>query len=461
MRLKLASFVATLVIITASLVIAGVYYSTRKMLLDAITDHLSVMASDRGAVVREYIDHQLGQADQIASRTRLRLLVAEQAVGRPRPNYLDELKQILLDATKASQSQLNVSLYKMDGSLIVSTNEKGPSKIPLTRAEIQHGSNSAFFDDLQIQEDGSLHASVSSPLLTRQGQPMGILIARVDASPLMLVLKNLVGLRQTGEILIGAKRQGRIHYLLPDRQGRAISDVAPELDAAMSAAVAGKSGIGRTRNQQGKAVLAAYQPLNYRDWGLIARIDEEELYAPLHRLNRLLFSIAGALLVFGSLASYFLARQLTRPLAQLADSATRVAAGNLDVRVPVNSQDELGTLASAFNHMTEELATSYCDLENRVRNRTEALQHSEHAYSAQTRLLQSMLDGIADGVVATNRQGEFLIFNPAATRMIGIGDRQTTRRMDQALRTVPPRSRHPLPGTGPAPRPRHARRSRR
>ena len=109
--------------------------------------------------------------------------------------------------------------------------------------------------------------------------------------------------------------------------------------------------------------------------------------------------------LFGSLASYFLARQLTRPLTHLADSATSVAAGNLDVRVPVHSQDELGTLASAFNHMTEKLATSYCDLEDRVRNRTEALRLSEQAYSTQTRLLQSMLDGIADGVVVTNRQG--------------------------------------------------------
>ena len=235
LRLKLASFVAALVILTAVLVIASVSYFTRQMLLEEITDHLSVMASDRGAVVREYINRQLGQAEQIASRTRLRLLVAEHADGQP-PRIASSKSSTRSSSTLARSATPSSPSRSTspDGTLLVSTNEDEPSphsprptRLPNVPEWPLHRATS------RSSKTGSLRTSVSAPLLNRREEVFGILIARIDASPLMLVLKNLVGLRQTGEILIAPSRQGRIHYLLPDRQGRASPDVPPELDRAM------------------------------------------------------------------------------------------------------------------------------------------------------------------------------------------------------------------------------------
>jgi diguanylate cyclase (GGDEF)-like protein len=59
---------------------------------------------------------------------------------------------------------------------------------------------------------------------------------------------------------------------------------------------------------------------------------------------------AGAVLV-----ARWLARSTTRPLADLAWAADRVAAGDLNTRVPVLRNDELGRLAGTFNRMTHEL----------------------------------------------------------------------------------------------------------
>ncbi|MGW0431483.1 diguanylate cyclase [Micromonospora sp. NPDC003197] len=61
--------------------------------------------------------------------------------------------------------------------------------------------------------------------------------------------------------------------------------------------------------------------------------------------------LAGLLAV---LAAWRLARSTTRPLAELARAVTRVASGDLTVRVPVRTQDEIGRLASTFNRMTRE-----------------------------------------------------------------------------------------------------------
>ena len=46
---------------------------------------------------------------------------------------------------------------------------------------------------------------------------------------------------------------------------------------------------------------------------------------------------------------------MTRPVEKLAEAARRVAVGDLAAKVDVDSRDELGELASAFNRMTEDL----------------------------------------------------------------------------------------------------------
>lgn len=55
--------------------------------------------------------------------------------------------------------------------------------------------------------------------------------------------------------------------------------------------------------------------------------------------------------------AWWLARTATSPLAGLAAAADRVAAGDLQTRVPARGKDEVARLATAFNHMTRELET--------------------------------------------------------------------------------------------------------
>jgi signal transduction histidine kinase len=63
----------------------------------------------------------------------------------------------------------------------------------------------------------------------------------------------------------------------------------------------------------------------------------------------------GAGMVLAILLSGWAAARVTRPVEQLADAAREVTAGNWTAQVAVNSSDELGELARAFNHMTREL----------------------------------------------------------------------------------------------------------
>jgi signal transduction histidine kinase len=81
---------------------------------------------------------------------------------------------------------------------------------------------------------------------------------------------------------------------------------------------------------------------------------------PLVELQRQIVSTAmlvgGAGIFVAVVTSLWFGARVTRPVVSLADAARKVAAGDLAAKVEVESNDELGELASSFNRMTEDLA---------------------------------------------------------------------------------------------------------
>jgi len=84
--------------------------------------------------------------------------------------------------------------------------------------------------------------------------------------------------------------------------------------------------------------------------------------------------LVGAI-VFGSLlAVLFIWVVVYRPVKELIDGTHRVAGGDLDYRLPVRSDDELGDLARSFNKMTGEVAGVQAKIEEQVRRKTAELE---------------------------------------------------------------------------------------
>ncbi len=98
-------------------------------------------------------------------------------------------------------------------------------------------------------------------------------------------------------------------------------------------------------------------------------------------------------LIYGSLITmlallpvgYFFAAWLTRPIATISAAASRVAGGDLSVRVDVQRADEIGQLSGSFNQMVDALRLSRDQLQNynqeletKVSERTMALDELNH-----------------------------------------------------------------------------------
>ncbi len=66
---------------------------------------------------------------------------------------------------------------------------------------------------------------------------------------------------------------------------------------------------------------------------------------------------AAAGILIGAAIAWWASARVTRPVRELAAGAREVAAGNWGARVTLDSRDEMGELAGAFNKMTEQLAS--------------------------------------------------------------------------------------------------------
>lgn len=88
----------------------------------------------------------------------------------------------------------------------------------------------------------------------------------------------------------------------------------------------------------------------------------------------------------------FLAHGTTYPLREMASASEAMAKGDYSVRVRVNSRDEVGQLAEAFNAMASNLAEAN-------RSQKEFIANASHELRTPVAAIRSTLENIVDGVV--------------------------------------------------------------
>jgi two-component system, OmpR family, phosphate regulon sensor histidine kinase PhoR len=102
-------------------------------------------------------------------------------------------------------------------------------------------------------------------------------------------------------------------------------------------------------------------------------------------------------------AAYLIRRLVSKPLADLTRGAERIVAGD-DVDLDPGRDDELGLLARSITRLSEQLG--------------DRLQQSRQ----EAALLQTILDGMSEGVVVCDIEAQVMLVNPVARQLFGLGD---------------------------------------
>jgi len=399
--LKLTLCMGILVALTTGTLITVGFYYTSGMLRDQINSRLSAMADDRQALLMAGLLHLEERIRILTSRYRLLEFLERHAGGAtPRERSQVESVRTLDDVRADTNGLLAFWIEDQAGQRIASSGPQPLLDLFAAEAGTQRvGSRDPALIGFPRQTGETYAALFRTAARSRTHGVVGQLLLVIDVGPIMSELSDPRRLGDTGEVLVGTRNHEMIRYLLSPRLSPLEIEFPVGRTPAMSRAVAGQHGFMRTLDRMGREVLVAFRPVGYEDWGLVAKMDVDEAYAPVKRLRQLLLAIGGLILTLGLAASYVIAWQNTRPIRKLAATADAIARGHLDARIDVNSSDEIGTLGHeigtlglAFTRMTEQLARSHGDLERRINERTRDLEAMRDLLDAFFRISTSRLD---------------------------------------------------------------------
>ncbi len=397
-----------MIVLTGGMLILAGQPFVRRIVTDQIDQRLVLAASDRQVLLQTYIGQQQERVALIASRTRLRQLVGEYEAGKiPGDEFRSESRRILVDAQRSSEEFLAISITDPAGKVITSTDEGELGN--------DYSADPGFLEGRREKSlglprliGGYYRTFLTAPMTTDDHRFLGVSIVLLDVGSLVKFLTSTTGLGESGEVLVGTRVGDNVRLLLPTRHQQA-TEIPAEDSPAMADAIRGGTGFVHTKDYRNVEVLAAYRPVGYRDWGLVAKIDLREAYAPLARLKAFILALEAGILLIGLIASYALARRFMRPILELGDKAAAVASGDLSVRAPVRSGDELGQLARAFNEMAETLQRK----DDEQTKAAGALRTSEEKFS-------KAFDASPDAVVISRRQDGLIVdANQAAEKLFG------------------------------------------
>ena len=120
------------------------------------------------------------------------------------------------------------------------------------------------------------------------------------------------------------------------------------------------------------------------------------------------------ILLASSWVGLFLARRLMLPIQALAEGTRRVASGDLDQKIEVAADDEMATVIDSFNSMTEELRRNRAEIEHSHRE----LVAANRRLAEERALVGAILENLAAGVIALDRDGTVLSANAAALDLL-------------------------------------------
>ncbi|QCP01322.1 methyl-accepting chemotaxis protein [Salinivibrio kushneri] len=107
----------------------------------------------------------------------------------------------------------------------------------------------------------------------------------------------------------------------------------------------------------GEEVLLASSYVPSMDWFVIADVPAEEVYAPLNETRNQILMVSVVVGLIFIVVAVWLAATITKPIQYVANVFREIGEGEGDLRqrVDINSQDEIGQLASGFNSFVEKI----------------------------------------------------------------------------------------------------------
>lgn len=351
----------------------------------------------------------LTQLDVVRTEARLPDLVnfLQTPAEERTPEMLDQVSSVLTVLQRRDPIYISsYALLDRDGLTVADTDA---AAVGLDRSDREYflrarDTRLPYVSGIQYSPtSGTPSLYVSAPVSGPQGEFLGVLRARLEADLLQYILASMS--RGTGQAdQFHAVVDGTYYFVLADTGNpdninrtyysynpeqlaylRSIGLVSPDTTTTPTIDQPDMFTALQTIDRQpifeiqadattGQPLLIAAARLERSKWIVLAGQPLSLITEPIQAQNRTATTLAIAAAFLAALAAWIASAPIAGPVKRLTDTARAIASGDLSARALVETQDEVGVLAAAFNQMTDRLRETLAGLEERVRSRTAELE---------------------------------------------------------------------------------------
>ena len=367
--------VATLIPILVTFVL--IYSKNRVYLKNRVLDTLTVIAEAYEGQVYQFMEKTKIRAQDFASDGFIRTHLQKAIYGNT--SAINKLNKHLVKNKLSLDKTINtINVLSLEGRVVASTNNAEMGRDLSKEACFEEGKNAVTIVENRAGHRGLPEITISTPILTKEtGRPVGVIVNYILISELNKLLTGEY-VKEFGAISWG-KGKGAwktLEMYLVNRDKLMITKSIFVEDAVLkqivdtlpvnSCLTSGEEMAGFYKDYRGVEVVGASMYIPSMKWVLLVEIDKSEVLSPIkHVLISALITAAVVIVMIVLLFAAFI-KKMVMPLRKISDAAKKIASGNFDVVVPVQTHDEIGVLCESFNHMT-----------NHINARTTALAESE------------------------------------------------------------------------------------
>jgi serine phosphatase RsbU (regulator of sigma subunit) len=171
------------------------------------------------------------------------------------------------------------------------------------------------------------------------------------------------------------------------------------------AALKGSTDTKIFEDYRGVPVLSAYKPLDILNmhWVILSEIDEDEAFAEVYGLRRNMIIAYFGLLILVWATSYYISREITRPLKELTVEAQELGNGNLNVEIVTGRKDEIGMLADSFKKMQGSITKLIDDLRHMNHTLEDKVEERTAEVVKQKTIIEEKQKEIVDSILYAKR----------------------------------------------------------
>jgi C4-dicarboxylate-specific signal transduction histidine kinase len=278
---------ATIIVLCIIIVLLGWYQYLAYSIIPHYQRTLTTMAHTRVQEINDYIKKQEKNALFLANERS----IIETLMHIPCDHDTHTKIDSLLATAKTRMGFKNIILIDKDATIVYATTAKNIVGIHVNdpaylqsslstsheRASMCLTNDFSYFNYNDFLAEPALFISI--PIL-EQNKYVGILAYQLDPEHIYLITNQYIGLGKTGEIVLAIKEHMNIIFMAPTRNDpdlafkkRTLSLDQPSIQPS----VFGKTGSGTLTDYRDKKVVGAWQFIPKLDWGMLIKIDIDEL----------------------------------------------------------------------------------------------------------------------------------------------------------------------------------------